>query len=308
MRHQFLTLILIGVCAMPALAQTRDSSADRRIDRLEQELRAVQRRVFPDGRTQSVDPEIGPTRPAQTGPGVSGDALNNLIERVDGLEGQLRALTSQVEEQGNRSREMEREIARLRSELGGRVDRLEQQNGAAAGPPERAGPPPSRPTPRETARPAPRETAPPAEAGPPAAATGGADPAEEAYNAGFRLWEARRFGEAQTMLEAAATRHAGSRWVSWMRNLAGRAHLDDGRPATAARIFLANYQENPRGERAADSLYFLGQSLTRLDRRAEACRVYDELAQVYPNMREFIRTRLPQARTDARCTSPARTR
>ena len=109
-------------------------------------------------------------------------------------------------------------------------------------------------------------------------------------------------------LEAAATRHAGSRWVSWMRNLAGRAHLDDNRPATAARIFLANYQENPRGERAADSLYFLGQSLTRLDRRAEACRVYDELAQVYPNMRDFIRTRLPQARTDARCTSPARPR
>jgi len=299
MLHRFLTLILIGACAMPAFAQTRDS-ADRRIDRLEQELRAVQRRVFPDGRTQSVDPEIGPSRPGTTGPGVSGDALNNLIERVDGLEGQLRALTSQVEEQGNRSREMEREIARLRSELGGRLDRLEQQSGAVAGPPERTGPPPSRP--------APRETAPPAEAGPPPAATGGADAAEEAYNAGFRLWEARRYGEAQTALEASATRHAGSRWVSWMRNLAGRAHLDEGRPATAARIFLANYQENPRGERAADSLYFLGQSLTRLDRRAEACRVYDELAQVYPNMREFIRTRLPQARTDARCTSPARTR
>ena len=99
----------------------------------------MQRRVFPDGRTQSVDPEIDPARPSATGPGVSGDALNNLIERVDGLEVQLRALTAQVEEQGNRNRELEREIARLRTELGGRIERLEQQTGAVAGPPERAG-------------------------------------------------------------------------------------------------------------------------------------------------------------------------
>ena len=302
MRQRILTLILMGACAMPALAQPRDAATDRRIDALEQQLRAVQRRVFPDGRTQSVDPEIDPARPSPSGPGVSGDALNNLIERVDGLEVQLRALTAQVEEQGNRNRELEREITRLRTELGGRIERLEQQSGAAAGLPERTGPPPTRPAPRETVR----ETAPVETPAQPAASA--TDPAEEAYNAGFRLWEQRRYGEAQTALEAAARTHASSRWASWMRNLAGRAYLDDNRPATAARIFLANYQENPRGERAADSLYFLGQALTRLDRRAEACRVYDELAQVYPNMRDYIRTRLPQARTDARCTSPARPR
>jgi len=88
-----------------------------------------------------------------------------------------------------------------------------------------------------------------------------------------------------------------------MRNLQGRAYLDENKPATAARILLANYQENPRGERAADSLFYLGASLTRLNRRTEACRVYDELAQVYPSMRDFIRTRLPEARAAARCTN-----
>ncbi|MGE0179178.1 MAG: hypothetical protein AB7O91_05105 [Sphingomonas sp.] len=295
MRHHILTLILALGCALPAAAQPRDS-ADRRIDRLEQELRAVQRRVFPNGRTQSVDPEIDPTRPDADTPGVSGDALANLIERVNGLEVQLRALTSAVEEQGNRNRQLEQDLARLRTELTGRIERLEQQTGSAA-PPS----PPGRPAPRETPPPQAEDDA----AAPPAS---GGDTAEADYNAGFRLWDARQYGQAQQALEAAATRHAGSRWVSWMRNLAGRAYLDDNRPATAARIFLANYQENPRGERAADSLFFLGQALVRLDRRAEACRVYDELAQVYPNMRDFIRTRLPQARTDARCTTPARTR
>jgi TolA-binding protein len=119
------------------------------------------------------------------------------------------------------------------------------------------------------------------------------------------MWQARRYGEAQQALEAAATRYPDSRWASWTRNLQGRAYLDDNKPATAARIFLANYQENPRGERAADSLYFLGQSLTRLNRRPEACRVYNELEQAYPDMRDFVRQRLPQARTDAQCEADA---
>ena len=79
------------------------------------------------------------------------------------------------------------------------------------------------------------------------------------------------------------------RWISWIRNLQGRAYLDDGKPATAARILLANYTDNPRGDRAADSLYYLGEALTRLNRRTEACRVYDELARVYPTMRDQLR-------------------
>jgi TolA-binding protein len=127
--------------------------------------------------------------------------------------------------------------------------------------------------------------------------------AEEAYNAGFRLWDQRRYGEAQAALEAAAARYPSGRWLSWTRNLLGRAYLDDGKPATAARILLANYQENPQGERAADSLFYLGQALTQLNRRTEACRVYDELVRVYPSARQPLRDQLPQARRAARCAA-----
>lgn len=283
MRYQILGLILIACMSVPLAAQP-EPGVERRVDRLEQEMRAVQRRVFPGGRAQFVEPEI---RAETQGPatGLSGDALSSLVARVDALESQLRSITGQVEEQGNRTRQLEQEVGRLRGDLQARLDRIEQANRPAT-PPPAAEPPPA--------------------AAEPAAPTPVGDSAQEAYNAGFRLWDARRYAEAQTALEQAATRHAGSPWVSWMRNLQGRAYLDDDKPATAARIFLANYQESPRGERAADSLYFLGQALTRLNRRPEACRVYDELESVYPSMREFIRTRLPQARTDARCAASGR--
>jgi len=284
MRIHLLGLVLIASVAAPALAQRRDEPIDRRVDRIERELRAVQRRVFPGGRF--VMPEI----PAQTGTappaGVSGDALSSLTARVDALEAQLRSLTGQVEEASHRSREVEDQITRLRAELAGRIERLE------AAPRPAAEPAPARPRPQ----PAAAEPEAPAPAAAPAAPT-----AEEAYNAGFRLWNEHRYAEAAAALDAAAQRYPNTRWTSWMRNLQGRAQLDDNKPATAARILLSNYQDNPRGERAADSLFYLGQALTRLNRRTEACRVYDELASVYPEMRAEIRRRIPQARTDARC-------
>lgn len=291
MRIHLLGLILMASAAAPALAQ-RGDPIDRRVDRLEQQVRAVQRRVFPDGNAQFVEPEIGTQAGPATGSNVSGSALANLNARVDAIEAQLRALTGQIEEAGNRSRQAEDQVARLRTDLDARLDRLE------AAPVRPADPPPAiAPARRQPAAAEPTAPAATAAAAPPSAP---AD-AEAAYNAGFRLWNERRFGEAQAALEDAAARFPTGRWISWIRNLQGRAYLDDNKPATAARILLANYQDNPRGERAADSLYYLGQSLTRLNRRAEACRVYDELAQVYPQMRAEIRRRIPQARTDARC-------
>ena len=289
MRFHLLGLLLIASAAMPAAAQ-RTQPLDRRVDRLEQELRAVQRRVFPGGNAQFVEPEIGPQAGAAPGGTLSGDALSNLSARVDAIEAQLRTLTGQIEESSHRGTALEEQVARLRAELSARIERLEAPVRPAAEPPAAA---PARPRPDEAGPAAP--PARPAPANP--------DDAEGAYNAGFRLWDQHHYAEAQAALEAAAARFPSSRWTSWIRNLQGRAYLDDNKPATAARILLANYNENPTGDRAADSLFYLGDALTRLNRRTEACRVYDELVRVYPNMRDPLRTALPQARRAARCAA-----
>jgi TolA-binding protein len=284
MRIHLIGLILLAGLSgqAPAHAQ-QPQTVERRVDRLEQQLRAVQRRVFPNG---NVQPEVG-DQPALPGPAnAGGDALTSLTQRVDALETQLRALTGQIEENGYRTRQLEEQVARLRTDLTARLDRLD--------PPAAVTPTVSPPIEEPRAEP-PAETPPePVRAAPPASA-------EDAYNAGYRLWDRRQYAEAQAALEAAATRYPTGRWISWIRNLQGRAYLDDGKPATAARILLANYTDNPRGDRAADSLYYLGEALTQLNRRTEACRVYDELARVYPTMRDQLRTQLPGARRTARC-------
>jgi TolA-binding protein len=188
---------------------------------------------------------------------------------------------------------LEDQVRSMRTDLTARLDRLEQAAATPAATEPAIGEPAAEPVTE------------PAGATTPATQPEGRplDPVQDAYNRGYRLWEQRRFAEAAAALTQVADRNPRSRWASWARNLAGRSHLDDNKPATAAQVFLQNYQANPQGERAADSLFFLGEALVALNRRAEACPVYDELQNNYPNMRAFLRERLPAARRAARCTS-----
>ena len=128
------------------------------------------------------------------------------------------------------------------------------------------------------------------------------DAAEAAYMAGYRLWEQRRLLEAQRSLETAAKKYPGHRRASYARNLAGRAYLDAAKPATAAQLFFENYNSDPRGERAPDSLFYLGEALMKLGKRADACKAYNELRKVYgTSLRPLLKEKLPAARAAARC-------
>jgi TolA-binding protein len=305
------------LAAAPASAQ-RNESPEKRIERLEQELRAVQRKVFPNGAGATVTPELTQQSPATDPGGVPAtNALADLTGRIDALETQLRELTGQSEQNGNRLRQIEEATTRLRESTASRLDALEQaRTQPAATPAADASPPPSA-KPAQAERPSskpPRRQA----SATPAASTipdwvsadtatsggsgGSGGDAEEAYNAGFRLWEQKRYSEAQKALEAVVRNYPSHRFASWAGNLAGRAYLDAGNPAAAAKALLANYQANPKGERAADSLYFLGQALLALRQPANACKAYDELQDVYgPDMRDWLKQRLPTARAEAKC-------
>ena len=292
MRSHLLAWLLLG-SAVPALAQPQP--VERRVNKLEQEMRAVQRKVFPGGAGAVVEPEIRPQPTAGPGGLPAGSAVSDLSARVDALEAQLATLTGQIEQSGFRVRQLEETLNRFRSEAEARFAGMEKTTAApaaaAAAEVEEPAAEPTEPSVTAAAQQAP-------------AAKAAAAPAEEAYNRSFRLWEKEDYAGAQAALEAMAKKYPNHPKASWARNLAGRAYLDEGKPATAAKILLGNYQTDPKGERAADSLLFLGEALMKLGKRAEACQVYDELREVYgANLRDVVRQRLPKARSEAKCSS-----
>jgi TolA-binding protein len=323
MRFQLIAAAALAGAALTALtpaAAQRGESPEKRIERLEQELRAVQRRVFP-GNAPYVSPEVGPQPAAPQTFGVPAtSAVADLTARLDSIESQLRALTSQGEENGNRIRLLEGTATRLQESVGARLDALEKVATARADATPAPAEPATKPAAKPAAKPATtkggtrRQTAAAASPGQapdwvsaregdaPAAPASASASAKAAYDSAYKMWEAKRYSDAAEALEEVVRTWPKDRWASWAGNLAGRAYLDGGRPTVAARTLLANYQSNPKGERAADSLYFLGQSLMALKKPADACKAYDELQDVYgQTMRDWLRQRLPAARAEAKC-------
>ena len=109
--------------------------------------------------------------------------------------------------------------------------------------------------------------------------------------------------EAIAALKAFNTAYPKHRRVSYAKNLIGRSLLDKGDARGAAEAFLANYRSNSKGERAPDSLYYLGQAEMKLAQPAQACRAYAELDAVYgAKVRADLRKQVDQAKVEAKCS------
>ena len=92
--------------------------------------------------------------------------------------------------------------------------------------------------------------------------------------------------------------------MSFANNLVGRALLDKGDARAAVQAFVANYRGNPAGERAPDSLYYLGQSFMKLGQSAQACNAYSELDAVYGSkIRPELKKLQTEAKQQAQCNS-----
>jgi TolA-binding protein len=288
--------LVSALAIAPAGAQRQPATPEQRIDRLEDQLRQVQRRVFPQGQPAS-------TAGLSDEPAATQASVRSLDDRIGALERQLADILRASEENGRQLRDVQADLTRLRTDQEQRLRALETavRAGPVAAPaddlPSQAVNQPPPPSPR----PAPPTIVNTATA--PIGDSDAVDAAEASYNEGFHLWQDKKYDAAIASLRATASSFPKSKWVSWANNLAGRSMLDKGQPRAAAEALLANYRSNPKGERAADSLYYLGQALKKLGQPEQACKAYGELEAVYGgSMRGELQRLLPGAKADAGCS------
>jgi TolA-binding protein len=263
----------MAAAVTPALAQ-RAPAPDPRITMLQQQLAASQ-------------------------------ASNMLLQqRLDALERQLQQLVNQGEMNGHRMSELESAVSNLRNDTNKRLTALENrpviQPAPANDPPEEAA---SEAEPKRTIEAASTSTSDGADQSEESTETAAADPGEDAYSEGYHLWRDGKYDRAITALRAFVSAFPDHRRVSFAKNLIGRALLDKGQPRPAAEALLANYRSNPKGERAPDSLYYLGQALMQLDQASQACKAYAELEDVYgSSVRPELETLVTKGKAEAHCS------
>jgi TolA-binding protein len=265
----------LGLAATPAIAQ-RAPNPEQRIAILEQQVAASQATAL------------------------------RLEQRLNAIETQLQQLINQGEVNGHRASDLQQQITSLKSDVNSRLSALESRPAVQAEPQSADSAGTGAEQPKSTARKVEAASTSDAKAPEEASDTAevaAADPGEEAYTKGFRLWRDGKYDQAITALRAFLSGFPDHRRASFARNLIGRAMLDKGEPRAAAEALLANYRKDPRGERAADSLYYLGQALMQLKQPSQACKAYSELEDVYgSSVRADLKSLVAKGKADANCS------
>ena len=284
--------ILAGMVAMavpvPAAAQSDD-----RLRRIESQINALQRAVFPGGDDRFFEPEITPEARAAQGnsPEVTTSALTDVLARLDAIEQQLARLTAATEVNENALAAMELRMAGSAPAGSAPAGSVSSGTSVSTAPSRPTGviPVPADEAPVELA--AEEETAAPAAAGPTPerveAVQGIAKPAtgdegDDEYVYGFRLWDGGFYPEAQQQLTLFVQRYPDHWRTTYGRNLLGRAFLDAGEPRAAATHFFENYQSDADGARPPDSLLYLAESMIALGDTRRACIALAEFGDTYP--------------------------
>ena len=120
-RARFALLLLV---ATPLHAQT--DTLTPRVSKLEGEMRAVQRKLFPTGEFRTIAPETMPAAPVVEAAGNAATSpVADLTARVDGLERQARTLTGEVEALQFKQRQLEDQLTKFRADAEYRLGGLE---------------------------------------------------------------------------------------------------------------------------------------------------------------------------------------
>jgi TolA-binding protein len=275
-----------SLVAVPVVHAQEGTVEEIRLRKLEAEVRALQRQVFPGG-----DPKFFPSdgsTPAAPTPQPGSPAttpVTDLLTRMDALEAQNARLTAQVEDLSHRLRKMEGAAPSAPAGTVTPPPVMGPQGDVGATPLPAAQPaatPPPAPKPRPVvAEPPARPTAARLAAVKAIVKPQTDDPGEDEYTYGFKLWEAKFYPEAAQQLKLYLEKYPRHKRVSYAKNLLGRAYLDDNQPREAANWFLQNYQGNKRGDRAADSLLYLAQAMVDLKDSSRACIALGEFSDTY---------------------------
>ena len=280
-------LALAAPALAPLWAQT-NGNTEVRIRKIEAEVSALQRAVFPgtDGR---FFPQLQSGQPTSIQPGSPASAPSaDMLVRMDALEGQVARLTAQVEEDHNRLEKLDARLAAVEAATKAPASTVSTSSSSTDSNLAAMGAKPKPAAVAATAKP----TAKPAAASDAAAKRLAAvravpkpktrDAGDDEYSYGFRLWEAKFYPESEQQLKMFLQKYPKHPRTSYARNLLGRDYLDDANPREAAGWFLQNYKLEPKGDRAPDSLLLLAEAMRQMGDSKRSCVAIKQFAGTFP--------------------------
>jgi len=340
----FSSLLSVGLVSAAFLAPAAHAQSDQalydRINRLETDLRTLQRQVYRGGPVPQGAAPAPSGSLTESGEGET-SAANRLNSRIDQLEGQIRDLIGRFEEVEYKNIQTQRRLDKLVEDIDFRLNALERTQPAPGSAPAAASAPASgggapaqavagapgqsssnpnqapsregvlgsmpvdaqgRPLPGNAQSGAPARTA--AAPAAPAASARARLPAgspKERYDYAYKLLVQSDYADAEAAFREFIAAHGQDPLAGNAQYWLGETYYVRGQYEQSASAFLQGYQGYPKNAKAPDSLLKLGMSLTALKKTAEACAAYGQLAKEFPNAPPHVKDAMGRERAKAGC-------
>lgn len=319
-----------GSFSAPAFAQANSVDTQAlldRVDRLQRDLNALQRRVYQGGGT----PAQGSGSPGT--PPVQGASATDLEVRLENIEEQLQSLRGAIEQANYQNKAVQDRLDKLSSDVSFRLDALEKKvginagsgalpSGSGAGPSNAAtAPPPAEngPQPRVLGQvpadsgsnaPGAASASPPPGSAPLIPDEANAAPAvklpagspKEQYAYAFGLLNQNNYAGGEKALREFVEAHPNDPLAGNAQYWLGRTYYARNDFADAVRTFAEGYQKYPKNQYAAENLLYLGRSLTGLNRKTDACATYTRLLREYPQISQATKNSVAAERKKLACS------
>jgi TolA-binding protein len=309
MRWHTAASLLALIVATPALAQQPAPDVAKRVDTLEGQMRAVQRKVFPGGNPKYFEPEFPQgqqTAPATPDAPASDTAIADINVRLQALERQIAETTGRQEQIENRARQLEEQFKKFKDDV---EFRLNATSATPAPTPDAPVVAPAAPAPAPpkaaVIKPAPAPMAKPQAPLPPSTGSIPIKPAAQSdgpYQAAYAAYQAKRYDDAIAMFEDFANKSPKHPLASNALFWQGRAYSAKKQFGLAARSHLRGYDRYREAAKAEDNLLGLADALVAVGRQSQACEALAEFQAVFKTATSANRSKADTLRKTAKCS------
>lgn len=267
--------LMTGSLTVQVIAQ-ETVSAEKRIERVEKQLRAVQRKVFGSGNL----PADTPSDQAAPSSISSRKLVADMSVKISAIERQMREITGRIEAIEYAQEQFTKKLDYLSKDTS---IRFEEMRTTAAVPPT---------SPSVDVKKDPVKI-------PELAVPKGSVASQFEWAFGYVAKNDLKNGEKalNLFLKANPEGDLSANAHFWL----GRVHFQEGQYGKAAEQFLTVFEENPKHKKAPESLLELGNSMIKLGENASACEAYLEFRRAFPDANPRLKSRVDADEKKAKC-------
>ncbi len=263
-------LIVVMAILLPMTSQAQSSKAtNKRLERIEKQLKAVQRKVFKPG--SSFAAETG----GSVAPAGGNIRFADLEARIAQIETQLRQLTGRIEESNYQAGQLKQQMAVMARDYEFRLAELEKGGTKAV----------------DTVKPVVTPEISPATM---AADILPAGTEKQQYSYAQKLVTKGQYAKAEVALGEFLKRYPKANLAGNAQYWLGQTYYVRKMYTRATRAFLEGYNNYPKSQKAPAFLLKIGMSLNAMGEKSDACDAYRELASRFPDSMESKNKRPPE--------------